>query len=245
MRFSSILGSISLLALLAVGCSDDTPSAESETGTAGTAETGETNGDGDGDPATGDGDGDPTTTTGDGDGDPTTTTGDGDGDPTGDGDGDPTGDGDGDPTGDGDGDATTTGDGDGDMMCPVGAEGCPCTGGGGCDPGLECMDGICGLPPEADPYSPCDIDDDCGQDQICVQGFSSGVEWSMCTAACQGADDCGYVDGDGCADLPGDGEFMLWCTPVTPCSFGNPCPDGMQCLPGFQDNPAVCIWPTE
>ena len=61
--------------------------------------------------------------------------------------GDEVGDGDGDPTttttGDGDGDPTTTGDGDGDPGCPVGSEGCPCTNGGGCDPGLTCDSGVC------------------------------------------------------------------------------------------------------
>ena len=44
-------------------------------------------------------------------------------------------------TGDGDGDPTT-GDGDGDG-CVVGSEGCPCTAGGGCDPGLVCDVGVC------------------------------------------------------------------------------------------------------
>jgi hypothetical protein len=29
------------------------------------------------------------------------------------------------------------------LECPVGAEGCPCTSGGGCDPGLFCMSGYC------------------------------------------------------------------------------------------------------
>ncbi len=29
------------------------------------------------------------------------------------------------------------------LECPVGAEGCPCTSGGGCDPGLICMSGMC------------------------------------------------------------------------------------------------------
>ncbi|KIG17302.1 hypothetical protein DB30_03485 [Enhygromyxa salina] len=53
-----------------------------------------------------------------------------------------TGDGDGDPsTGDGDGDPA--GDGDADTSCPVGSEGCPCTGGGACDPGLMCDGGEC------------------------------------------------------------------------------------------------------
>src|SRR5690606_7366403 len=29
------------------------------------------------------------------------------------------------------------------LECPVGPEGCPCTAGGGCDPGLTCVSGIC------------------------------------------------------------------------------------------------------
>lgn len=75
--------------------------------------------------------------------------GDGDGDSGGDGDGD----GDGDPTttsatdsgdswGSGDGDGEP-GDGDGDDACSVGSYGCVCTMGGGCDPGLTCIDGYC------------------------------------------------------------------------------------------------------
>ena len=52
--------------------------------------------------------------------------------------GDDMGDGDGDTTGDGDGDGDTT-----DTGCPIGAEGCPCTPGGGCDPGLMCESGVC------------------------------------------------------------------------------------------------------
>ncbi len=68
-----------------------------------------------------------------------TETGDGDGD-NGDGDGDTLPD-----TGDGDGDTMPdTGDGDGDTdECPIGSEGCPCTGGGACDLGLMCEAGVC------------------------------------------------------------------------------------------------------
>jgi MYXO-CTERM domain-containing protein len=50
--------------------------------------------------------------------------------------------------GDGDGD---TADGEGDTAdgeCPIGAQGCACTPGGGCDPGLTCDAGTC--EPEAD-----------------------------------------------------------------------------------------------
>jgi hypothetical protein len=27
--------------------------------------------------------------------------------------------------------------------CPIGSEGCPCTGGGACDPGLTCLSEVC------------------------------------------------------------------------------------------------------
>jgi MYXO-CTERM domain-containing protein len=64
---------------------------------------------------------------GDGDGDTDTGDGDGDGDPS-TGDGDPS-------TGDGD-----PGDSDG---CSLGAPGCMCTEGGGCDPGATCIQGYC------------------------------------------------------------------------------------------------------
>jgi hypothetical protein len=60
--------------------------------------------------------------------------GDGDGDP---GDGDP---GDGDP---GDGDGDTGPDPDTGEACSIGALGCECTMGGGCDPGLICVEGHC------------------------------------------------------------------------------------------------------
>jgi hypothetical protein len=62
-----------------------------------------------------------------------------DGDSSGDGDGDSSGDGD----GDGDDDSSGDGDGDGDPGCPVGAQDCPCTNGGICDPGLVCEAGLC------------------------------------------------------------------------------------------------------
>lgn len=58
----------------------------------------------------------------------------------GDGDGD-AGDGDGDATGDGDGDSGP--DPDTGEACSIGALGCECTMGGGCDPGLICIDGFC------------------------------------------------------------------------------------------------------
>jgi len=45
-------------------------------------------------------------------------------------------------------------------LCPVGAEGCACTGGGGCDPGLVCSDDVC---VEQRPEPTPDVDDaSCG-----------------------------------------------------------------------------------
>lgn len=40
-----------------------------------------------------------------------------------------------------------------DGSCPIGSEGCPCTQGGGCDPGLECMGDVC-TPPAPDTTGP-------------------------------------------------------------------------------------------
>ncbi len=48
---------------------------------------------------------------------------------------------------------TTDTDADADAGCPVGSENCPCTQGGGCDPGLECIDGLC-TPPAPDTSGP-------------------------------------------------------------------------------------------
>ena len=162
--------------------------------------------------------------------------------------------------------------------CPVGSEGCPCTGGGGCDPGLVCEGGTC--VPDAgtttdtttdtgttdttdtgttdtttdttgmmiDPYGPCPSGDDadCAPGEICITGTQNGNDWSVCTPGeCNGDGDCtepGFPD-QGCHDLPGDGQPINYCVPQT-CNMMTPCPDGMQCYPGFgMGNPPVCAWP--
>jgi hypothetical protein len=218
----SILGSSSLFLLLSIGCGDDKSTADSDTGTdtagtAGTADTGESGS--------------------------MSMTGDGDGDQTGDGDGDP-------------------GDGDGDTGCVVGSEGCPCTGGGGCDPGLVCEAGVCGpAPGDGDgdgdptgdgdgdgdpdpgtPYQACpNGDQDCAPGEICADGDNNGQQWTLCTMPCQDPGQCDIDDSDTCTNLPGDGEMSNFCAPVVDCSFGNPCPMGMQCMQGFQG--AMCLWP--
>jgi hypothetical protein len=245
MRMRSILGSSSLFLVLAIGCGDDkgTGDSETDTGTAGTADTGESGSMS----MTGDGDGDTTPETGDGDGDTDPDVGDGDG------------------------------DGDG---CTVGSEGCPCTAGGGCDPGLICDAGVCGpAPGDGDgdggdgdgdgdpdagdgdgdgdggdgdgdggpgvPYQACpNGDDDCAPGETCSTGTTmQGLEWTLCTMQCFAPDECAVDDVDSCANIPGDGLQENFCLPVVNCNFGNPCPMGMQCIPGFNGGPSVCVWP--
>ncbi len=45
------------------------------------------------------------------------------------------------------------------LECPIGSLGCPCTAGGGCDPGLVCMSGYCDYPGEA-PETEYEFEDD-------------------------------------------------------------------------------------
>jgi hypothetical protein len=239
MRMRTFLGSSSLFLLISIGCGDDKGTADSDTGTdtagtAGTADTGESGS--------------------------MSMTGDGDGDVTGDGDGD-----------------TGPGDGDGDTGCVVGSEGCPCTDGGGCDPGLVCDAGVCGPAPgdgdgdggdgdgdgepgdgdgdgdggdgdgdgDVPPYQACpNGDDDCAAGEACQTGSTQqGLDYTLCTVQCFGQDDCSVDDNDGCANLPGDGLGENFCIPLINCSFGNPCPMGMQCSPN-SNGPTVCLWPS-
>ncbi len=77
----------------------------------------------------------------------------------------------------------TTGD---PTDCPTGAQDCPCTPGGGCDPGLVCLAGVC--EPEAETGSGSGSDsgggldeaDDCGFD--CGPGVERGEQTCACTS---------------------------------------------------------------
>ncbi len=74
-----------------------------------------------------------------------------------------------------------TGDGDGD--CTVGAEDCPCTAGGGCDPGLTCEQNTC-MPGDGDG----DGDGDCKTDVDCVDDPAGPVcdpETGDCMDSCE------------------------------------------------------------
>ncbi|MFV8753667.1 peptidoglycan DD-metalloendopeptidase family protein [Nannocystaceae bacterium ST9] len=100
--------------------------------------------------------------------------------------------------GDGDGDSTTTttsGEGDSTSSggssteggeCPIGGEGCPCTPGGGCDPDLTCVDGICEPTGESSGASEADsgnldeADTDCTYP--CGPAIDRGDEGCGCTS---------------------------------------------------------------
>lgn len=165
--------------------------------------------------------------------------------------------------------STSTDTGTTDTGCTIGSEGCPCTDGGGCDPGLVCDAGTCGPPAGTDtgttdtgtttdtgatdttggdplPYQACPGGDaDCAPGEICVTGTANQgqLPWTMCTSGtCNGDDECTVDDNDFCNDLPGDGEPIDYCVPLF-CDDQNPCPDPMQCAAGFGGGTSVCVWP--
>jgi len=92
-------------------------------------------------------------------------------------------------------------------------------------------------------FGPCpDGKGDCDKGEVCRTGETDGMAWSLCTTACDDVRDCSDPGDDVCVDIPGDGEFSNWCGPVAACSFGNPCPEGMTCLDGFNGGTDVCAW---
>ena len=66
----------------------------------------------------------------------------------------------------------------------------------------------------------------------------------MCTGGlCQNNGDCTVMGfDDACVDFPNDGELAEYCG--LPCPGGDgDCPQGMSCVPGFNDQlPDVCLW---
>jgi cysteine-rich repeat protein len=97
------------------------------------------------------------------------------------------------------GTSTETGD-----PCLTGSLGCPCTAGGGCDPGLECTAGVCAEPSsETGTCSQlgCDcVDDDgCDDELVCLEG-SCTIDTCGDAAVdpAESCDDGNQIDGDGC-----------------------------------------------
>lgn len=98
--------------------------------------------------------------------------------------------------------------------CPVGAIGCPCTGGGACDAGLECLGGTCDDPSCSVGSAGCA----CGADGACDPGL-----------------DC--VD-ENCID-PGGTDGCPVGSGGCPCTAGGACDPGFQCDNGAcVDDPA-------
>ncbi|MFO7563263.1 MAG: hypothetical protein R6X02_11520 [Enhygromyxa sp.] len=122
------------------------------------------------------------------------------------------------------------GEGEGDSGCQIGAEGCPCTVGGGCDPGLTCDLGIC------------------------VPGSSGDGDGDPTTGDGDGDPTTGDGDGDPTTgDGDGDGDpnpnFMCvlddWCDEYDPqncvcegCNTNGYCSDDEDCVcPDCSDLP--------
>jgi len=105
-----------------------------------------------------------------------------------------------------DSDADSEGD-SGDEGCLIGSLDCPCTAGGGCDPGLSCEAGVCAdsdLTTETGGCTtlgcPCNEElDACDDGLICMAG---SCETSNCGDAVldpgETCDDGNFTDGDGC-----------------------------------------------
>lgn len=112
-------------------------------------------------------------------------------------------------------DDTSTDDSEGDEAnCPIGSEGCPCTGGGGCDPGLMCIDQVCegeatsetaeeteGETGECTEVG-CECDGEpgsCDPGLICEDGVCIGEDCGNgALDPNEACDDGNSVDGDGC-----------------------------------------------
>ena len=88
-------------------------------------------------------------------------------------------------------------------------------------------------------------DSECAPGEVCITGNNMMTDWSLCTMPCMdpNGDECMVDDQDGCSDLPGDGEFVLYCAPVLGCDMQDPCPMGMQCFAPFGMGQTVCMWP--
>ncbi|MFO7567900.1 MAG: fibrinogen-like YCDxxxxGGGW domain-containing protein [Enhygromyxa sp.] len=136
--------------------------------------------------------------------------------------------------------------------CEIATEGCPCTAGGGCNPGLECVDGVCN-PAEAvcgngsiEPGEACDDANDDNTDNCttlcqppsCDDGIKSGAEVDVDCGmeacgigcdfgqACLGDLDCKFPL---CGPAPGGGEDLL-------CELPRSCKNWLEHNPGATDN---------
>lgn len=103
------------------------------------------------------------------------------------------------------------GGGGGDGDCPVGSERCPCTGGGACDPGLECLSDVCvdaGGDSDADTDVDSDVDSDSdtgsdtGSETDTGDACDESVDCQTCQFCIAGPEACGD-EYSACQDDPG------------------------------------------
>ncbi len=130
--------------------------------------------------------------------------------------------------------------GKGGSSCPVGAEGCECTPGGGCDPGLECVGSVCvntTADTGTDPDMPVDTQEDTVGDVDASDTPGDENEASDGSDASDGAD---LADAEEeCTDSDDDGV----CDPEDECpghddaqdADSDGVADGCDACPGFDD----------
>lgn len=140
-----------------------------------------------------------------------------------------------------------------DDACEIGAEGCPCTGGGACDAGLVCMDGICvaeasdssstastNSTSSTDTSDSSSTDSTTGDPGVCGDGMIGGAEEcddgpnnddllqgacrTDCTLAGCGDAVVDYVLGEQCDD--GNAMATDGCDDACMVEVGNACGDG-------------------
>lgn len=135
-----------------------------------------------------------------------------------------------------------------DDDCPIGAEGCACTGGGSCDAGLVCMDGLCvadtsdssSSDSTTDPTTDSTTDTTTGDPGVCGDGMIGGLEEcddgpnnddliqgacrTDCTLAGCGDAVVDYVLGEQCDD--GNAMASDGCDDACLVEVGNACGDG-------------------
>lgn len=96
-------------------------------------------------------------------------------------------------------------------LCPVGAPGCPCTGAGACDPGLECIASI----------------------HTCVVPDACAIGAAGCACTNGGTCDPGFIcKEEVCvSDMPCHPEYTG--TEGCQCTVGGGCDPGLECFSDF------------
>lgn len=117
-----------------------------------------------------------------------------------------------------------------------------CSGGETCPDDMGCFAGLLCVHDSGaggDDYGACETGAVCPLGDTCIVDDPDAVEFGACSAqGCANAGDCPAA--------PATGNAVVVCEEITgsvndcflDCSFGETCPDGMQCYGGF-----ICMWP--